>query len=270
MTELIYNGTVKFTADHKAEHSYIVSKLVDKDKKLWTTPTPVVGVTTITGIIAKPALIGWSAKLAAEYMRDNVTEIGQLVRRAEEAKRAHIVASTAGKAAGSVGHNLVEALLQNEPFAMPSEKTALKAATSIRKAFLAWQADHPLKVVEVEKPAYSLAHNFAGKFDLLAEIDGKLVLIDFKTTNTSRYNPDGIYAENFAQLGAYLILIEEQMGVLVDEAVIVNLPKDGADYKTRSLVDLGVTKAEAKSYFLNAKGLYDLHQTVGFKLSKGG
>ena len=262
---LIYDGVVDFSFD-EPQHKYLVKKLVGKD---WTIPTPVVGTTTVCGIIAKEALIGWSAKTAAYHIRDNLKDLKDLAGLAEEAKREYLNLSKAGRATGSVGHALVEALLMGEKYTMPTAKEPLDAATSVKKAFEAWREDFVPEVVKVEEPFYSLLHNFAGKCDLVATIGGKLTLIDFKTTKTSTYNPDGIYADNFCQLGGYLQGIEEMTGLEIEEAIIVNLPKDGGEYKVRSLSDLGLTKTDAKLWFLNALGTYNLNGLFSSRV-KGG
>lgn len=267
MAELLYNDTVKFSFN-EGQHVYSVAKLIDAKAKLWSTETPVVGVTTVCGIMDKPALKFWAAGLAANYMAEHGLGMtkAKLARLAEEAKRQHTQAGDKGKAAGSVGHALVEDLLLGRALVLPSEPEAKLAAQSVVKAFKAWSKDYNPDLIASELGVYSLAHNFAGKFDLLADLDGKITLIDFKTSNTSRYAPEGIYPEMFCQLGGYLQLINEQLGVEVDEAMIVNLPKKGGAYKLKSLSDLGLSQAEAKMYFLNALGLYNLNSTFSWRM----
>jgi hypothetical protein len=115
---------------------------------------------------------------------------------------------------------------------------------------------------------YSLVHDFSGTDDRLCKINGKTVLIDYKTANRSYYNPDGIYASNFAQLGGQAILVEEQFGIEVEDAAIVNFAKDSKEYKMRSLTDLNLTMIDAKLYFLACHGLYKLNQLVEWRLGK--
>ncbi len=265
MRELLYNDSVQFSFD-AGQHLYSVKKLVDKTKKVWTTPIPVTGVTTITGILAKPALPGWAAGLAADFMRDNTTSLDQLASLALEARRQHIMAANKGKATGSVGHALVEALLLKEKVVLPTEPEAKKAAGNIVKAFKDFQTAFKPKLVAVEKACYSLAHDYAGKFDLLCEINGKLYLVDFKTNNTSRYAPEGIYPDMFAQLGGYIQLIKEQLNVQIDDAMIVNLSKSSGEYKIKGLGEMGVPPSQAVLYFLNALGLYNINKDVAWKL----
>ena len=47
------------------------------------------GVTTILGIISKPALISWSSRMACEYVRENLKDIAELEPILELAEKAH-------------------------------------------------------------------------------------------------------------------------------------------------------------------------------------
>lgn len=255
---LIYDNSIKFSFAEKG-HKYTIQKKVGES---WTVPEPVVGTTTITGIIHKEGLVPWASKLAAYFMRDNVKGTTSIVALAEEAKGQHQVASQRGKDAGTAGHALVEAILKGEKVTVP-DNPQIK---SVAIAFNSWMTDFNPKVVGVEVPIYSRLHGFAGKFDLLCEINGKLTVVDFKTSNASYYNPDGIYAENYAQMGAYSIGIEEMEGKEVEEMMIVNLSKEDEKYRLKTLSDLGLTKVDAQLYFLNCLGLYRLHQTFNNKL----
>ena len=99
-----------------------------------------------------------------------------------------------------------------------------------------------------------------GTDDRLCVINDKTVLIDYKTSNRSHYNPDGIYASNFAQLGGQAILVEEMLETEVDDAMIVNFSKDSEEYKLKSLSDMGLTVLDAKLYFLHCLGLYNMNK----------
>lgn len=265
MKQLLYNGLINFTFDD-GEHLYTASRLIDAEKSLWSTPTPCIGVTSVTGVISKPALPGWAAGLAAYFMRDTVKDIKDLPRLAEEAKRQHIMEANKGKSTGSVGHALVEQLLKNEKPVIPTQPEPKKAAESIMQAFEKWKLDFQPEVIAQEEACYSMLHDYAGKFDLLCNIGGRLTLVDFKTNKTSRYAPEGIYADMFCQLGGYIQLIQEQMKVTIDDAMIVNLPKEGGEYKLKSLTDIQLKPTETVLYFLNALGLYKLNKEVAWRL----
>jgi hypothetical protein len=249
MVEL-YNKTVRLEFG-ESDHRYLVSKLIKDD--VWTEPSPVLGVTSVMGVVAKPALMTYPMNKAIEFLKALNTKPTEEDFR--NARRAHIEHSNAGKKAGKVGHALVEALLLNKPTTMPTDKTEREYAESVATAFESWKTDFKPEIISTEEAVYSLSHDFAGTFDLMAKIDGKITLLDFKTTNPSYYNPDGIYAEYFGQLGGYLVAYEEQGGK-VDQAMVVNLPKDGSEYKVKSLEDINKTITDAKVYFLSALGLY--------------
>ena len=257
---LIYDETVDFRYND-GEHKYTVAKKVDET---FGPHVPVTGTTTIISVIAKPALMLWP-------MREAITHLKGLDKKPTEkdfidAASAHRQKADAGTKAGKIGHALVEALLLGKKVKMPTDEKTREQAESVQSAFEKWQADFEPTTIDTEKPFYSLTHNFAGTYDYLCEIDGKLTMVDFKTTNTSRYNPDGIYAENFAQLGGYLIGAEEMDGYEVDASMVVNLPKDGADYKVKALADMRLTKTDAKLYFLNCLALYELDKQFNWKV----
>jgi len=257
---LIYNDTVEFSFEEKG-HKYIVSRKVDDQ---WTIPTPVVGTTTVCGIINKPALMLWPMNEALKYLR-GLGEISLDEPMLREAANAHKLKSQYGKDAGHVGHSTIEALLLGkEPEKPPKE--LVDAYNSIKDAFEKYQEDFKPDIIKSEEPFFSLTHNFAGKIDDLSTINDKLILTDYKTSSSSFYNPEGIYKENFAQLGGYLVGVEEMTGLEIDDAQIVNLPKDGSGYKVKSLTDLGLTTTDAKLYFLNCLGLYNMDGLFGSRL----
>jgi hypothetical protein len=232
----------------------------------WTKPKPVEGVTTILSIINKQALVPWASKTAAYYFRDTVKaalaagESPNLNAIAEDAKKAHNAVSTKGKRAGTVGHAIAEALLLNKTVTMPTDPELRAQAESVQRAFMGFMDYFKPETIAVEEAFYSLRYGYAGKFDYLAKINGKVVLIDFKTTNPSYFNPNGIYAEYFAQLGAYEIGYSEMTGAKIDEVMIINLPKDGTEFKALSNTDIGLTMIDCQNYWLAALWLHEQHQ----------
>ena len=88
----------------------------------------VTNVTKATGIIAKPALINWAARMATEYMAEYL-EPGksydelQLSAMFESAKKAHWQKKVDAGQAGTHVHNWVEKYINGENPGMPvSEK----------------------------------------------------------------------------------------------------------------------------------------------------
>lgn len=260
MKELELYDDVKLTFNAQ-DHKYLVSFKIGKD---WTTPKPVTGVTTYCGALSKEFLAPWAAKLAAEYVAKN----GKTVKDIDLAKKQFKLAADSGARAGKLGHLYVEAQLTGRSVTMPTDEADVKVVESVKQAYDAFMKDWTPTIVQVEAVLYSKVHNYAGTADLICEIDGKLVVLDWKTTNTSRYNPDGIYATYFAQLGAYSLAYEEMTGKEVKELWAVNLPKDGSEYKLKRLEDINLTKTDCQAYFLSLLSAYEQNKIFEWRLSK--
>lgn len=82
-------------------------------------------------------------------------------------------------------------------------------------------ADFQPEVLEVEKPLYSEAYNFAGTPDLICMINGKKCVVDFKASLTDLV---------FLQLGGYAVLYG-----IIGYGIGVELKDDG-DYKATPIV----------------------------------
>ena len=82
------------------------------------------------------------------------------------------------------------------------------------------------KVIWTEKKFISKKLMFGGCPDLLVKKDGKYILVDFKTSKS-------LYQDFVIQLGSYVFLVEENMNIEIDRAVIVRFPKDNDDTEIR-------------------------------------
>jgi ATP-dependent exoDNAse (exonuclease V) beta subunit len=49
-------------------------------------------------------------------------------------------------------------------------------------AFLKWKTDNDVEFLEVERLVYSKQYEYVGRFDLIAKVNGKKMLIDYKTS----------------------------------------------------------------------------------------
>jgi hypothetical protein len=125
---------------------------------------------------------------------------------------------------GIIVHRLIASHLKGEtpdyqPLAyLPDE--ADRAEKCFLK-YLAWEKENPLTPVIIETPFVSEEFRFGGTPDLLAEIDGKFILLDFKTSG-------GIYDSYFVQLAAYRQLLSEQ-GWPVSGARVVRISPDDSE-----------------------------------------
>ena len=155
-------------------------------------------ITTVLGSLPKPGLDQW---------RKNVGE--------EAAKWEMNRAARRGKAT----HTLVENYLKGES---PSTRDVLPLGLfALLKPYLA-QIDN---IHCLEQILYSKKLTVAGQVDCIAEYNGKLSVIDFKTANKERKED---WIENyFVQTTAYAMMYEELFGKRIDQLVILMAGEDG-------------------------------------------
>jgi len=153
--------------------------------------TLVPGVTTVLGILNKPALVPWANKLGLQGI-----EVGKFVD---------------DKAAiGTLAHQMIADYLRGETTDTSEySKMQIEQAENAVLSFLEWEKSHKLQPILVEEPMVSERHGFGGTVDLVATIndDPELCLIDFKTSK-------GIFPEMFVQVAAYRELaLEHELDV---------------------------------------------------------
>jgi genome maintenance exonuclease 1 len=74
------------------------------------------------------------------------------------------------------------------------------------------------KIYSIEQPLYSDELQVAGRVDLIAEWDGKISIIDYKTSG--KFKDESDIANYFIQCTAYAIMFEERTGVPIEQIVI--------------------------------------------------
>ena len=162
--------------------------------------TKVPGTTTIIGLLAKPALLKWANNLGLQGIdcfkyRDDKAEIGTLA------------------------HYLIMCYLKGEkPDTKDYTANQINQAENSILSFWEWEKSHPLKPILIETPLVSEKYCYGGTIDLLAEVNGDVCLIDFKTGK-------GIFPEMGYQLAAYRQLLIEN-DFQVDNARILRIGRD--------------------------------------------
>lgn len=84
--------------------------------------------------------------------------------------------------------------------------------------FIGWYEKHEIEVVALEQLVFSYRYQYAGRFDAILRIDGKLTLVDFKTNNPSQEFPQGIFPEMYDQIAGYDIAYTEEFYPDLDKA----------------------------------------------------
>lgn len=218
------------------------------------------GVTTILGAVLAKDLMQWAVDCAVEYLSAKLPVITQVD--LKEAANEYKNRRDAGAGTGTEAHALVEAFLKGVD--TPEGKHSPEALNAFN-AFKEWFGKTSPKVINVEEVIYSQTFKFAGTYDCMLEIDGRVYLCDLKTTNVSRKAPNGVYAENFVQLGAYALAHEEQRAyeeanggtnlVKIDGLMVISAKKNGKlDIVTNE--DINLTLDDCSSMFKRVMNLY--------------
>lgn len=162
-----------------------------------TTAEKVPGVTSIVGMLPKPFLTNWAAKMAAEFAVDNLGAVQAVARNDRQGavdliKGAHRRFTGEAADMGTSVHELYDRLAHGETLGAvhPDYDPYLRHWDAFVKEFKP-------EFVFMEETVWSDAHKYAGSFDAYANIDGERVWVDYKTTRS------GVHNEVALQLAAY-------------------------------------------------------------------
>ena len=142
------------------------------------------GVTTILGVLNKPALVKWANNLGLQGIdsskyRDGMADIGTLA------------------------HQMILSYFKGEDTDTSEySKSQIELAENCLLSFWEWEKGHNIKVIKAEVPLISEKYGYGGTIDCFCSLDGIATLLDFKTGKA-------IYPEMFYQLAAYKQLLVE-------------------------------------------------------------
>ncbi len=188
------------------------------------------GCTTILGVLNKPALVPWAARMAIDHIRLHSTEstfeapnllVSPIT--LEEAKTAYAKKRDEGAEKGTNTHSLCEGYIKEcirtnggkplVPF-NPNEESL--------EAFIEWALRNVDKFLASEEKLYSKELWVAGTADFIFEKGGKVYVGDIKTYKK-------IWDRTpFYQCAGYGLMKKEMEGTEIAGYVIVNLPKERA------------------------------------------
>jgi TusA-related sulfurtransferase len=96
---------------------------------------------------------------------------------------------------------------------------------------------------------YSLIYGYSGLGDFRGKMSGKKCIGDWKTSNRSAQNLDGISIDYFFQLGGLAQAEFERTGVWVDDLFVANFSKEGGEPRVIFASEFGMSpQAAAKAY----------------------
>lgn len=125
------------------------------------------------------------------------------------------------------------------------------------QAAMRWWSDRQPKPILTEAMTASAVHGFAGRFDLLCELDGRRVLVDAKT----RGKPASRLSDHVQLAGYELANVECGHGSSSRQLVLVLCPE--GEYREFEVVAEG-------SEFLAALNVYRAEKTLGKRMRAAG
>jgi genome maintenance exonuclease 1 len=173
-------------------------------KRFYKTPEGLLypSVTTITSQHGKDKILEWRRRVGEE-----------------EANRI----STKASNRGTKVHKICENYLNNEEdYARTNPAHIHKTMPDTIAMFKSLQPlldEHVNNIHALEIPLYSHHLKVAGRVDCIAEYDGKLSIIDFKTSG--RLKEESWIKGYFMQCSAYAVMYEERTGIPVSQIVIM-------------------------------------------------
>lgn len=179
---------------------------------------PYVSVTTVLGqTIPKPALQHWYGQqiylaMVADPSMDERTALASPYTAMKKAANR-----------GTTVHSIMEAYKASGNII----ETVPEEYKGYAKAFYSWVKFANPRILETEKTLTHEGYKYAGTLDMLAVINGKTCIVDFKT------NKDGnVYNEAHLQVSAYIEALKHQdkptdANVSGYDGIIVGLAEDG-------------------------------------------
>jgi len=154
------------------------------------------GVTTIIGVLDKPALPKWAAESVAEFVTDNAEAVEALRTMGRQPMVNALKAMPWQKrddaaTRGTTFHDLAERIARGEQVEVPPEQVGLVESA------LAFMEDWHIEPVLIEQTVASREHLWAGRLDLAADHNkGPRAIFDWKSGKR-------IYTSAAFQLNAY-------------------------------------------------------------------
>jgi hypothetical protein len=151
---------------------------------------------------------------------------------------------------GTIAHGLVDDHIHGRVVTLGQQDPRVVSAYN---AYLEWESQTHIKVIETEMQLISEKYHFGGTPDAIGEMNGKLVLLDWKTSNS-------VYADHLIQLAAYRLLWDETHPdrPLTGGSHLLRFSKEESDFAHHSYPDL----ADAQEQFLLFRRCYELDKRL--------
>lgn len=209
----------------KKSKAHIIYKLEDGTK--------VPGVTTVLGILNKPALVIWANRLGLQGIdstkyRDEMADIGTL---------AHKM--------------ILDYFNKIETDTTDYSKNQIDLAENCLLSFWEWGKGHKIEVIMAEAQLVSSQYGYGGTIDCYCNLDGEPTLLDFKTGKA-------IYPEMIYQLAAYEQLLLEAKHTIAECRILRIGRGEDEGFEERAVGKL----AKQFELFKHCLAIYNLQKEI--------
>lgn len=213
------------TEDVAVKRSRTHTRYYNKDGKLLP------GVTTILGVLNKPALVSWANNLglAGINVREYVDTLALV---------------------GTIGHEMVCCHNRGVNFdgsIYPDE--LVDKAENCYLSYLQWEKQHKVEPILCEAALVSELYGYGGTIDMLAKVDGINTLLDYKTGKAN-------YPEHVYQVAAYRQLAEEN-GYFIGGVRILQIGRDETEGFSEKVL---ASTTREWMLFTHALAIYELQK----------
>ncbi len=197
--------------------------------------TIVPGVTTIVGLLNKPYLVAWANKMGLQGVDTTA-----------------YTAAAAG--AGTCAHEMIQAMVGGTDVDF-SKYTGeeIEAAQNAAEKFRAWLQNHDMQTHLIEEQLVSERYRVGGTIDWYGELDGRMTLVDIKTSGN-------VYAEHIIQVAAYAQMLKDEEYPVDGVRILRFSREDNDDHRDFAVADR-LLKA-GLNIFLRLREVYDLRKEI--------
>lgn len=218
-------------------------------------------VTTILGVLDKPALMHWAAQQVAlkaqagfaKYtdMQGNIAlPFAKAQEIVEDARKTYREKSETARDLGSEGHRILEEYFLGTPMPAVADEGLHNGLTS----FMQLKEQKNMQPVRVEAYLASKRLKVAGTADFIGHVDGQLVVGDWKFST-------GIYDEMKFQCAAYHSMIEEMTGKELAGAWVFRFDKKTGEFNPKKDAKF-ISRDECLKRMVAFCGLVDYYYAV--------
>lgn len=284
------NGHVVDVVFDDIAHTYVVAHRLHDGT--FSDYRPTHGATTPLAVVPKPFLTPWGSKLGVEstlqYLADNpglVEALPQFFQDLEdynnktrselnkpvmsyyrfkklypwysELKSSYKKKAKEGQELGTWLHLSIEDFYRsgrkNLPIVTPAVEGMWHSFTQFDNFFKPRPDEDGLEFL-----VYSILYGYSGQGDFRGTMNGKWCIGDWKSTNRSDMNADGISAEYFFQVGGLAQAEFERTGKWVEDLFIANFDKKGEEPRVIWASEFGMAPQDAAKAYISCFNNYHM------------